>query len=153
MGWKKLHRYIGLIIALPLAVVALSGVVLQLRNQFEGLQPKTLKLEIQQGAPFLTLEKILESLGPENVEQIIFRPKKGNISVRLHDGNEVQLHPQTGEVVKKAPRRMNFLIELHQGSWMGPFGQYGVHFLSGLGLFFLIVSGLMIYPYKRRRIP
>lgn len=151
MSWRKLHRIIGLVILLPLTMITVTGIILQLRNQFEAIQPATLKNKLS-GAPIYSYEKILDTFGASNVEQIIFKPSKGSLVVRLNDGDEVQLNPETGEVLKKAARRTSFLIELHQGSWMGKFGQYGIHFVSGLGLFFLIVSGIIIYPFKRKRL-
>lgn len=123
-----------------------------MRNQFEYLQPVTIKNKLDPSLPVYSTEKLIETYGAKNIEQIIFRPGKGSLVVRLMDGNELQLHPHSGEVLKKAQRRTNFLIELHQGSWMGSFGQYGIHFMSGLGLFFLIFSGIIIYPFKRKRI-
>lgn len=152
MSWRKWHRVVGLIILLPLVVVTVTGILLQLRNQFEYLQPATIKNKLDPKLALYSTEKLLEEYGAKNVDQIIVKPGKGSLVVRLTNGDELQLHPHTGELLKRAQRRTNFLIELHQGSWMGPIGQYGIHFVSGLGLFFLIISGLVIYPYKRRRL-
>lgn len=152
MNWRKNHRIIGLIITVPLTITVVTGIILQLRGQFEFIQPSPVKSEIKKDQTYLSFEKISEIAGAENVDQIIMRPGKGTLVVRLKDQNELHLHPQTGEVLKKSLRRTNFLIELHQGSWLGPFGQFGIHFLSGLGLFFLILSGLFLYPFKRKRV-
>lgn len=151
MNWRKNHRVIGLIITLPLLMTVITGIILQLRGQFEFIQPAPVKTELT-SSPLLTFEKISEQFGEKNIEQIIWKPSKASLVVRLKNGDEAHLHPQTGEVFKQLPRRTSFLIELHQGSWLGKFGQYGIHFLSGLGLFFLIISGLVIYPFKRKRV-
>jgi uncharacterized iron-regulated membrane protein len=148
--WRTTHRYIAILISLPLIITALTGVILQLRDQFEFIQPSPVKSEISKDKKFLTFEEIKKQY-PE-MDQVIFRPSKGSMVVRFKDGQENQIHPQTGEVLKTAMRRTNFLIELHQGSWMGNFGQYFIHFFAGLGLCFLIVSGLVIYPSKRKKI-
>jgi len=151
-GWRRLHRIIALIILLPLIIVSVTGVVLLLRNQFEYLQPSVVKSEPVEGSQLLTFESITEEFGKDKIEQIIYRPQKNSMVVRLSDDTEVQIHPQTGDVLKSAKRRTNFLIELHQGSWMGAFGQLGIHVLTGLGLCFLIISGIIIYPFKRKRV-
>lgn len=135
-----------------MTIIAVTGTVLLYRNQFEFIQPSLVKSESVEGSQLLTLESITEQFGKENIEQIIYKPSKGTLAVRLIDATEAQIHPQTGEVLKSAKRRTNFLIELHQGSWMGAFGQLGIHFLGGLGLIFLIVSGIVIYPFKRKRV-
>ena len=98
MNWRKLHRIVALIIVLPLVITTMTGLVLLMRNQIEWIQPKTVSTEESKGTPLLTLETLMNR--PEGeVEQVIFRPKKNNISIRLMDGRELQLHPQTGEVL------------------------------------------------------
>jgi uncharacterized iron-regulated membrane protein len=149
MKWRTWHAYVGLVAALPLLVIVVTGLILQLRNQFEGIQPKTVTIKLVEGKSALSMEEVLAKFPQGNVEQIIYRPRKGNYSVRLKDGSEVQMHPQTGEVVKDSPRRSGFLIDIHQGSWLGPLGQYVVHFGAGLSLIFLLFSGVLLFPFRR----
>lgn len=150
MNIRTYHRWIGLLITLPLLVIVLTGLVLQLRNKFEWIQPTSLSAELSSDGRYLTYEDILQRYPVQNVDQIILRPGKKNLSLRLKDGQEIQLHPQTGAVLKTAIRRTNFLIDLHQGSFFGAFGQYVLYLLTGLGLLFLILSGLLLFPFKRR---
>lgn len=152
MKWRKWHRWVALATLLPLIMIAVTGVILQLRNQFEFIQPSVLKNVLDDERPLLSLEEVLKKYQDQGVEQIIFRPSKGAMAVRLQGGSEVQIHPQTGEELKQAMRRTGFLIDLHQGSWLGSFGQYGLHLLGGWGLIFLLVSGIIIYPFRRKRI-
>lgn len=149
--WRMYHRYVALAVTIPLIFIAVTGIILQLRNQFEWLQPASVSSTLTE-APLLTLDNLTTQYGAANIEQIIWRPGKKNMAVRLYDGTELQLHPQTGEILKSAKRRTNILIELHQGSWLGKFGQYFIYFISGLGLCFLIGTGLLIYPFKGRNI-
>lgn len=149
MKWRTWHAYIGLIAALPLLVIVVTGLVLQLRNQFESIQPKTLTMKLEEGKRLLSMEEVIVKFPPGKIEQIIYRPSKGNYSIRIKGGDEIQMNPQTGDVVKDMPRRAGLLIDIHQGSWMGPFGQYGIHFLAGLSLFFLLISGVLLFPFRR----
>lgn len=141
------HRQIAIIVALPLSCIILSGLGLQLRNQFEDLQPKTVATEQIPGVPLRTLEELV-SMGSTQgkVEQIIYRPGKHALAIRLENGHELQLHPQTGALLKNAPRRSGWLIDLHQGSLFGPLAQYGVFILTGWGLLALLISGVLLYP-------
>jgi len=68
---------------------------------------------------------------------------------RLKNGEEIQMHPQTGEILKKAMRRTNFFIDLHQGTIAGDIGQYLIAFPTALGLVFLLISGLIIFPRRK----
>lgn len=151
ISWRKTHRIVALVATLPLVVITVTGIVLQLRNQFEFIQPALVKTTPVDHLPLMTLERVIERFEAEEIEQIIYRPKKGSLVVRVKSEQEIQLHPQTGEILKSAPRRTGFLIHLHQGSFFGNFGQYFVYFLGSLGLCYLIISGIFIYPFKRKR--
>lgn len=151
MKWRKWHAYVGLAATLPLLFIVVTGLLLQLRNQFEEIQPKTLTMKLEEGRTLLSMEEVVAKFENGQVEQVIYRPEKGNYSVRIKGGNEVQMHPQTGEVLKNLPRRSGLLIDIHQGSWLGPVGQYGLHFGAGLSLLFLLFSGLLIFPFRRWR--
>ncbi|HXH74740.1 MAG TPA: PepSY domain-containing protein [Bacteriovoracaceae bacterium] len=150
MNIRKPHRIVAVSILIPLAMMSITGLMLLMRNEIEWIQPKTVTAAAVTGQ-MLAPEHVLKLAGP-GVDQIIYRPGKNNISVRMVDGMEAQYHSQTGELLKNAPRRSGFLIELHQGSWMGPVGQYGIHLMSGLGLVFLLISGMMIWPFGRKKI-
>lgn len=152
MNLRSAHRKVSLAILLPLSVIILSGLILQLRNQSEWIQPKTVSaigpLEKVMG-PEEVFQKL--NLTSQEIEQYIYRPAKKNISIRLVNGEEIQLNPSTGEVMKRAQRRTNFFIDLHQGSILGPFGQYGLYLMSGIGLLFLLISGGLLLRPKRNR--
>lgn len=152
--WRKYHRIISLIVVVPFSLVLLTGILLQLRQTFETIQPKAVKMKKIDGRPLLSLDEMVKVSGEEtaNIDQVIWRPAKFHLAMRLKDGREVQLHPQTGEILKNAKRYTNILIELHQGSLFTAWGQYGVFFPMSLGLLFLTISGLVIYPWRRSRV-
>lgn len=149
---RKLHRQLSIWIAIPFLIVLVTGIILQLRNTFEYLQPAVVKATALPNQPVLSIEQIIEKLGDrkKDIDQIIYRPAKNNVSVRLKDEIEVQLNPQTGEILKEAKRRTSFLIELHQGSFFSKYGQFGLFFPSAFILLFLLVSGVILYfPGKK----
>jgi len=149
MNWRKPHRLVALISFIPLLFITLTGVVLQLRNQFVSIQPPAYSGPKTPG-PYQTFEQVIATFGEENIDQIILKPKKNNLAVRLKNGDEAQINAQTGEILFQGPRRTSLLIELHQGSWLGPIGQYGLHLLTGLALCFLLFTGLALYPFRRK---
>lgn len=146
---RRWHRWLSVIIALPLAVVVVSGLVLQWRGKVEWIQPATVRAQ-KLPVPLLTPEEVQRKVSGD-IDQIIYRPAKNALAVRLATGEEVQLHPQTGAVLKRGPRRTNWLIELHQGSLFGAWAQYGLYVFTAWGLLFLLGSGLFIFPWKRSR--
>lgn len=153
MNLRKYHRIVSLVVAIPFAVVLVTGLMLLVRNQVEWIQPKAVKMELLEGKPLLSMEEIFKAskVASQDIDQIIYRPGKFHLSLRLKNGNELQIHPQTGEILKSAPRLTNFLIDLHQGSFFTSWGQLYIFLPSALGVLFLLVSGLMICPWRRRR--
>jgi uncharacterized iron-regulated membrane protein len=152
MNWRKNHRIVSLVVILPFSVVLISGLFLQIRSKVEWIQPETMRFEKIPGKEILNFDELLEKsrLRKEEVSQVIFRPAKFNYSIRLNNYDELQIHPQTGEVHKRKKRWTSFLIELHQGSFFSGVGQYFIFFPAGLGLLFLMISGVMIYPRRKK---
>ncbi len=148
MKLRKWHAYLGLLAALPIIVTAFTGVLLQLRSKVEWIQPSPVPVTLETGKSYLSVEEVMAKF-PDQVEGMSIRPGKSGFHLRLKNGNEVQLHPQTGEILKDSPRRSTLLIKIHEGSWMGPLGSLGVHFVAGLILVFLVISGLFIFPWHK----
>lgn len=153
MMWRKYHRIVSLIVLLPFALVLGTGLVLQLRQELDFIQPKAVAMERIEGKAILTIDEMIQASGEprETIERVIFKPSKFHLALWLKDGRELQIHPQTGEILKSAPRYTNFLIELHQGSFFSKWAQYLVFFPAGLGVLFLTISGLVIYPWRKLR--
>lgn len=153
MNWRKYHRVISLIIFLPFALMVITGLLLQVRQNVEFIQPKAVKMQYENGKSLLTFEEIINvsRVNKDEIDQIIFRPEKFHLAIRLKNGNELQIHPQTGKVLKSSKRLTGLLIDLHQGSFFSSFIQYLIFLPVGLGVLFLLISGLIIYPWRRKR--
>jgi uncharacterized iron-regulated membrane protein len=152
MNIRNIHRKISLYLVIPIGVILLSGIILQLRNQIEWIQPALIQGEAGTES-LLGPNEIIQQLkiSKTDVDQIIYKPAKNNVSLRLKSGEEIQLDPESGKVLKRAIRRTNLLIDIHQGSIIGPLGQYGVYILSGLGLLMLYLSGIYLLVPKRKK--
>lgn len=148
---RKFHRVLAIILALPFALVLLTGIVLQLRNVIPSIQPQSLKMERLDGMALKSFEQLIQmsNVPQDQIDQIIFKPNKFHLAIRLKNGQDLQVHPQTGQVLHSAPRYTAFLIELHQGSYWGKVGQYGIIFPASIGLVLLLITGIFIYPWKR----
>lgn len=153
MNLRKYHRVVSLIVAIPFGLVLLTGLLLQVRQNVEVIQPKAVSMKKIEDKDLLTFREIIQASGVDDkeIDQIIYRPGKFHLALRLRNGNELQLHPQSGEILKNSPRLTTLLIDLHQGSFFSAWGQYLIFLPSGLGVLFLLVSGLMIYPWRKKR--
>lgn len=147
---RRLHAKVSVIIFVPLLIIVLTGVILQLRQQFNIIQPKTSRLPLQAFDQVIAPGKILEkhNLKSQEVSQFIFKPKHFIYLIRFKDGMQWQVHPLTNEVIKKSKRYTGVLIELHQGSFFGRWYMYFIALTSSLGLLFLMYTGMKIYLRK-----
>lgn len=152
MNIRALHRKLSLYTFIPLGIILVSGIILQLRNQFEWIQPTLVETKADKSpliAPDVLIQKL--NLNEKEIEQIIYKPSKNNASLRLKSGEEIQLNAQTGEVLKRAMRRTNLLIDIHQGSILGPIGQYGIYLLTALGMIILYITGVNLLLPRRKK--
>lgn len=158
---RKVHYWIGIGILVPVLIVVGSGLLLQIKKQWDWVQPPE-----QRGTgtvPEVDLEGILDAvrLGTDlgvtswdDIDRLDVRPSKGLVKVRLENGWEVQVDLGTGAVLQQEFRRTDVIEALHDGSWFGgDWTKLGVFLPSAIGLFILSLSGLWLFllPFRARR--
>ena len=172
MSWKpsiqmrQWHRWATVFIALPFLIVLVSGLLLQVKKEFDWIQPPT-----QQGAgsaPQLSFDEILritqqaEQAGIErwsDIDRLDVRPDKGIVKVRGANRWEVQIDTQTGEVLHVAKRRSGLIESLHDGSWFHERAKLWIFLPSALLVLVLWGTGIYLFvlPYwvrwRRERRP
>ncbi|AGH94815.1 PepSY-associated TM helix domain-containing protein [Pseudobdellovibrio exovorus] len=158
--FRKWHRWISIVIAIPFTVTLITGLVMATRGFNTWVQPDYPKFKAELKLNFDDILKIAQEV-PEakiqswkDVSQIDVRPANANIRVRSkHDMWEVQINGETGEITSSAPRRQSFLVSLHEGTYFGPFVRYGIFFPSSLGVLFLMISGIyLIFKHYKTKL-
>lgn len=159
-SFRKWHRWISVIIALPFVITLTTGILLATRGFNSWVQPEYAPIKSTLSVSF---EQILEAAKsiPEaqiaswkDVSQIDIRPSTGNIRLRAKTTQwEIQIDGATGKVTGTGIRRASFLTSLHEGAYFGAIVRYGVFLPSALGVFFLLISGIAIFaqPYLNKR--
>lgn len=160
---RRIHHWASLIVALPLAVIITSGLLLQLKKQWSFVQPPE-----QRGSgtvPLINFDQILLSLqgdsslgvrGWDDVNRLDVRPSRGIVKVTLHSGWEAQIDLGSGRLLQSAVRRSDLIESIHDGSFFaGDWTKLGLFLPVGLTLLVLWLSGMwMVWvPFigKRRR--
>ncbi|MCP4258171.1 MAG: PepSY domain-containing protein [Planctomycetes bacterium] len=161
---RDVHRWGAIIIALPLAIIIVSGVILQLKKESAWIQPTT-----QEGSSSefsLSFEQILKASQkvPEakieswgDIDRLDVRPGKGMLKVRCKNRWEIQLDAKTGAVLQVAYRRSDLIESIHDGSFFHESLKLWLFLPTGLILAFLWVTGIYLFllPYivkqKKRR--
>lgn len=162
--FRKTHRWGAVLIALPFLLVAISGLLLQIKKQVPWVQPET-----KQGdgkIPTISMNDILMAAKsvPEasvqswgDIERIDARPRDGVIKVHCKNRYEVQVDFQSGVVRQVAYRRSDLIESLHDGSWFGDSAKLYVFLPVAVIVLGLWATGLYLFilPYavKWRRKP
>ena len=148
---RSIHLWLSLVIFIPVIIVIASGLLLQVKKEFDWIQPPTQKA--QSSAPTLIFDDVLATVKQvpqtnlktwEDIDRLDVRPGKGIIKVRGKNRWEVQLNAQTGEVLQVAYRRTDTIEAIHDGSWFFEGAKLWVFLPAAILLFVLWVTGLVM---------
>lgn len=157
---RRWHRIGSIVIAIPFLVVILSGLLLQMKKEFQWIQPPTQKGG--QAVPELSFEQILTATAavPEaavaswdDIDRLDVRPDKGMLKVQCNNGVEVQLDASSGALLQVATRRSDLIEGLHDGSFFHDSAKLWLFLPSGLVALLLWISGVYLWwlPHGMRR--
>jgi uncharacterized iron-regulated membrane protein len=158
---RKVHHWLAPVVLLPALLIFGTGILLQLRQEVEWIQPKT-RLGSEPGLPQVSWAAAFDSVKSvpeagmstwEQVASIDVKPSKSVMSFRSKEGFEVQVDSATGAVLHAAPRRTSFLIELHQGSYFHSKAMTFVFLPAGVGLLLISLTGLLLIRKRMFRKP
>lgn len=151
---RKVHKWGGIVIVLPLLIIALSGMMLQFKKEAGWIQPATQKGEGT--VPTVSFEMILEAARsvPEaaietwdDVDRLDVRPGKGMVKVRANNSWEIQIDTATGDVLQKAYRRSDLFESIHDGTFFHDGAKLYFFFPVAIVLFVLLITGIYIFFY------
>lgn len=160
---RSLHLWLSLVIFIPVIIVIGSGLLLQVKKEFDWIQPPTQKAP--NAYPTLSFERILQSASTvakanivtwEDIDRLDVRPNKGIIKVRGKNHWEIQLDAQSGDVLQVAYRRTDTIEAIHDGSWFFEGAKLWLFLPAAILLFVLWITGLVMLfttlksKYKKR---
>jgi len=148
---RSLHLWLSLVIFIPVIIVIGSGLLLQVKKEFDWIQPPTQKAS--NAYPTLSFERILQSASTvaeanivtwEDIDRLDVRPNKGIIKVRGKNHWEIQLDAQSGDVLQVAYRRTDTIEAIHDGSWFFEGAKLWLFLPAAILLFVLWITGLVM---------
>lgn len=149
---RLVHRWATPVVALPVLVMVVTGVLLQWKKESAWIQPAT-----QRGVgtePVISFDDVLASamrveeagIGSwEDVDRLDVRPDKGVVKVRSTTRWEVQVDAETGEVLQSAYRRSDLIEQLHDGSFFHDGVKLWVFFPAAVALGVMWLTGLWLF--------
>ncbi len=161
----KLHKWVGIVSALLLINVSVTGLLLLEKKRFAWLQPPTQTGASGTAADFITIQQVLNSVAqirhpdfPDMaaIDRIDFRPDKRVFKVRSqHHHAEIQVDAIDGRILSVATRRSDLIESLHDGSRIGPWMHGTLMPLAAVANFLLVITGLYLWlkrSWPRRRV-
>jgi len=157
---RKLHRWGAILVSLPFLIVIISGLFLQVKKEFDWIQPPT-----QSGSapgvslPFdsvLTTARSIPELGVKDwidIDRLDVRPDDGIIKIRSTNSWEAQIDAHNGKLLQLAKRRSDLIESIHDGSWFHDKAKLWIFLPSAIIVFILWITGiyLFFYPYFAKR--
>jgi uncharacterized iron-regulated membrane protein len=162
--YRKIHKYLGVGLALAFLFMAVSGILLAWKKDVDALQPPSQKGASTSLHEWTSMAVIAENAqaalknarGDEQsleINKMDARPDKGMVKVLFENGFwEVQVDATTGEVLSVARRHSDWIEKVHDGSIISDWFKLSYSSLSGLGLLLLALSGFWLWygPKKLR---
>jgi uncharacterized iron-regulated membrane protein len=160
---RKLHRWGAVLVAAPVLVIIVTGVLLQLKKEWSWIQPPTMAGTVENELA-LSWDQVLEAVKgvPQaevetwsDIDRLDVRPGKGMLKVRANNRWEVQLDTTTGEVLASSHRRSDLIEAIHDGSWFHDRAKFWIWLPTAFILCGLWGTGVYLWllPHliKRRR--
>jgi uncharacterized iron-regulated membrane protein len=157
---RKVHRWAAIITALPVVIVIVTGIILQVKKEFDWIQPpsqrgvsKDLMLSFDQVLNIVRQVPDVNLNGWDDINRLDVRPKKGMIKIRGNNDWEVQIDSKTGDVLQVAMRRSDFIESIHDGSFFHEDFKLWIFLPSAIILAIMWGTGLYLFllPYMLRR--
>ena len=155
-NWKsvnrKIHYWGSAIIAIPILIVIVTGIILLLKKDIGWIQPPTHKGIGK--TPTISFEEIVSIAsqvdeagvtGWHDIDRLDVRPKKGVIKIRTKDSWEIQIDHQTGKLLHTAYRRSDLIESIHDGSFFHDYAKLGLFLPASLILLVLWVTGIYLF--------
>ncbi len=160
---RQLHRWIGIVSALFLAVIAVTGFLLANKARIGWLRPPEVQAQEVAGAREVvsvhTVTNAAIALGDphlltmKDIDRVDYRPKSNIFKVVSKDGyREVQVDGATGKVLSHAARNDQLVEDIHDLSFFADWTHALFLPLVALALLGLAVSGIGLFltPVYRR---
>jgi uncharacterized iron-regulated membrane protein len=158
----KIHRWIGGILAILLAVQALTGTVLVFRDEIEPLVHPA--LTVQPGSVRQPVQALLETVRARHPEAVVQRAEfaravNQTVLFKLRRKADdalllVAIDPYRRAIVRDgglASWPLEWVFAVHEHLLIGPLGETIVG-IEGLGLLFLAITGPIVWWPGRRRL-
>src|SRR5262245_9182199 len=149
---RKVHYWTSIVIAVPLLIVIVTGLLLQLKKEIPWVQPPEKRGSGK--APTLPFADILAACRTvseaeirdwNEIDRLDGAPTRGMIKVQAKNHWEIQLDARSGEVLQVAYRRSDIIESMHDGSWFHELAKHWLFFPTAVALLLLWLTGVYLF--------
>lgn len=164
MRFKKanrlIHKWVSIVIAIPLLVIFVTGILLLTKKEFAFIQPPTAKGE---GAiPSISFHQVLSIAntvelaqinGWDDIDRLDVRPSKGVIKIRSLNRVEIQIDSRTGDILHVAKRRSDFIESIHDGTFFEKSANLWLMLPVAITALVMSITGIIMFfiPYLKKK--
>lgn len=159
--FRLIHYWASLFLVVTTVVVAVTGILLTLKKDFDALQPPVAQSSAS-GLSNIRVNALLADIRTQpgheritwrEVDRIDIEPADGIAKVILVSRTEFQVDLHTGEVLQTGYRTSDLLESIHDFSFVGGFGKYVFSLPTGIALLVMWLTGtyMFVLPFWVRR--
>jgi hypothetical protein len=140
-------------------VVISTGILLQVKKEFEWIQPSTQKIELH--ALNISFDEILLAASSvqeakindwADIDRLDVRPNKGIIKIQSKSHWEIQISTADASVLQTAYRRSDTIEAIHDGSWFFDGAKLWIFLPVAIILLLIWLSGcIMLFTTLRSK--
>lgn len=157
------HKWLSIVIVIPLLVVFVTGILLLTKKEFAFIQPPTAKgigktptINFDQVLLIANTVEAAEIKNWKDIKRLDVRPSKGIIKIRSRNNIEIQIDSQTGDVLHVAKRRSDLIESIHDGTFFQKNANLWLMLPVAIIAIVMSITGIIMFliPYlskKKRR--
>ncbi len=157
---RTIHKWASIIIALPLFVIFITGILLLVKKEFAIIQPPSMKGQAQ--VPSIAFEQILQAAQSvekaninswQDINRLDVRPSKGIIKIRSNNSFEIQIDAQSAKVLQVAKRNSELIESIHDGTFFEKNANLWLMLPVAIISILISITGIILFfiPYLKRR--
>lgn len=159
--FRVTHKWFGIIFAVALLNISVTGILLLEKKSYDWLQPATQKGQDGGVEEFITQQQLFkvvfeqgheDFVSMDDIDRVDFRPGKRVHKVRsVHNNSEIQVDAVSGDVLGVSVRRSDLVESMHDGSLFGDLVYTLLMPVTGFVCIFLTVTGLLLWLIPLRK--
>ena len=152
--FRKIHYWGSMVVALPLVIMIVAGILLMLKKDIHWIQPPSQKGIESNAIPAASLTDLFAAAKSVEIanfttwselERADFKPGKGIVKFVSKTNWEVQVDTHTAEVLQVAKRRSDLIEAIHDGSFFAGWVKIGLFLPVGIALLILWLTGIYLF--------